>query len=239
MKEKCDRILGQLGSGQLTDLISVPRDGTENCLPSRPYRKWVAAPVFPPAAPQGWLISMWAPVHKCWSCGPGLRSRTFWYFVWCLVLAGLVIIVLACTLIPRMYLAPRIEYVAVFPATVQTTAANDGFSRLDFTLEANRAATIYYTVTAATKVAPSVQSVIDTATAASTSSFIHSTVACGEVYVPRKHQNFTFSISSGVATKECADYRQLIQDTSDSWARVHKCSRCPELASNTAYQARV
>jgi hypothetical protein len=181
---------------------------------------------------------MWAPVYRCWSRGPGLPSRAFWYFIWCLVLAGIVIIVLACALIPRTYVAPRIENAVVFPVTVHATALSDGVSRLDFTLETNRAAKIYYTVTAATDVEPSVQSVIDTATAARTSSLVDSTVACGDVYVPRKHQNFTFSISSGVTTQECAHYRDLIEDTSDSWARVHKCSRCPELASNTAYQVR-
>ena len=123
------------------------------------------------------------------------------------------------------------------PVTQQTTASHPGVLMLDLTVQLNRPADIYFVVTPGT-VEPSASQVIDAATAASANDLSDLAVACGEASIPREGTNFTFTVTAGYDTQECLEYQQLIDTVSDDWARANRCTRCPDLQSDTQYTVR-
>lgn len=243
VNEKCDRILQHLPSG-LIQAVHHDSDSaaaiTQPPVPSNaPIRHKVVAPVFPPLVPQAPLLRFWLPLHKCWTCGPGLKARALWWTIWGSILAIIMLIVLLVTLLPNLQSSPAIQFASVVPVSILTTPTSAGSAMLEFTVATDRAADIFYAVLPAASGAPAADDVITVATADRAIALSDLSVACGSVRVPQSNQNFTFSISSTTSQTECQDVEARIRALSDPWARAQKCSRCPTLASRTDYQVRL
>lgn len=162
------------------------------------------------------------------------RKRKF--AVICCLLATLILgLILLGILLHFLYDGLKFQHFAVRPVTSATTTAAPGEVMLDLQLSLNHPASVYYVVLS-TESKVDADEVISTAVADDITSLSRLAVACGELQIPRADTNFTFTISSNLATQECQEYRQLIDGTADRWARAARCARCPGLASSTTYQ---